>query len=165
MVLRGHIKGTALKLHYLVLCYKMAVGKLSLEESDSGSDLKMGRVSLSLKKSKEKEASQFASPKKRERLEEAVLGVVPSNTKHSTDWAVKTFLSWVTERNIRCPDELIEDFLSCCSDAKRASYVLCLFVFEVRKQNGEHYPPSTLRSILSGLNREFARNKIRFGII
>ena len=167
MVLRGRIKGTALKPHYLVLCYKMADGKRSLEESDSGSDLKKRRVSLSLKKRKEeKEASRFASPTKRERLEEAALGVVPSNTKHSTDWAVKTFLSWVTERNIRCPDELIEeDILSCCSDAERASYVLRLFVLEVRKQNGEHYPPSTLRSILSGLNREFARNKIRFGIL
>ena len=65
MVLRGRIKGTALKRHYLVLCYKMADGKRSLEESDSGSDLKKRRVSLSLKKRKEeKEASRFASPTK-----------------------------------------------------------------------------------------------------
>ena len=92
----------------------------------------------------------MASPTKREEVEEAALGAILRNTKHSTDWAVKTFLSWVTERNIRCPDDLIEDILSCCSDAEHASYVLCLFVLEVRKQNGEHYPPSTLRSILSG---------------
>ena len=73
---------------------------------------------------------------------------------------------WVTERNIRCPDDVIEeDILLCCSDTERASYVLRLFVLEVRKQNGEHSPPSALRSVLSGLNREFARNKIRFGIL
>ena len=63
-------------------CYNMADGKRSLEESDSGPDLKKRRVSLSLKKRKEEnEASQFALPTKRERLEEAALGVVPSNTK------------------------------------------------------------------------------------
>ena len=137
MVLRGRIKGTTLKPHYLVLCYKMADGKRSLEESetDSGSDLKKRRVSLSSKKRKEeKEASRFASPTKRERLEEAALGVVPSNTKHSTDWAVKTFLSWVTERNIRCPDELIEeDILSCCSDAERASYYVLRLLLIIRQ--------------------------------
>ena len=64
--LRGLIKGTAVKPHYLVLCYKTADGKRSLEESDSGSGLKKKQDSLFLKKIKEeKEASRFASPKKR----------------------------------------------------------------------------------------------------
>ena len=36
---------------------------------------------------------------------------------------------------------------------------------EVRKADGERYPPATIRNILSGLNREMQKNKAEFSIM
>ena len=112
------------------------------------------RLSLSLKKPP-KQDKRFASPIKHELLEKAAEGVVPKNTRHSTTWSVKTFLSWVAERNERVENDKIEDDILFSTDCKRLSYhsyVLRLFVLEARKSNGESYPPSNLRNILSGIN-------------
>ena len=35
---------------------------------------------------------------------------------------------------------------------------LCLFVLETRKEDGKPYPPSTLRCLLSGVNRILQSN-------
>ena len=40
-----------------------------------------------------------------------------------------------------------------CHDAEMVSKCMRLFVPEVRKADGEPYPPSTIRGLLSGLNR------------
>ncbi len=56
---------------------------------------KKRRISLSLKN------NRFGSPTKQKELEKASEGVVPENTKCNTHWALKTFLSWVNERNTR----------------------------------------------------------------
>ncbi|XP_011408773.1 PREDICTED: uncharacterized protein KIAA1958-like [Amphimedon queenslandica] len=111
-----------------------------------------------------KNEKRFPSPIKSEALQKATEGVVPNNTKQSTRWALNTFLTWARERNKRCPDEEIDETIFCCPDAERVSHVLCLFTLEARKVDGERYPPSILRNLLSGLNREFVKNKVTFGI-
>ena len=68
------------------------------------------------------------------------------------------------ERNKRVPEQIDCDIL-CCNDPERLSNQLRLFVLEVRKMDGEKYPPGTIKSLLSGINRELAKNKADFSIM
>ncbi len=73
---------------------------------------KKRRISLSLNKKKKQEKenleiedrSRFASPIKTDDLEKAVQGVVPRNTKHSTKWAVNTFVGQRAKWTMLRPD-------------------------------------------------------------
>ena len=86
------------------------------------------------------------------------------------------FLCWLDERNKRTdvesirPNkrtdvESIQPSILSCDDANRVSYVLRLFVLEVRKGNGEKYPPATIRSLRSGLHREMGKNRVPFSFM
>ena len=69
---------------------------------------------------------------------------------------MKTFTAWREERNKLISDDPVpEDLLSCRDPFVVSKYMRCfvLVVLEARNQAGEKYPPSTIRSILSGLNR------------
>ena len=50
-------------------------------------------------------------------------------------------------------------------DADLVCKWLCRFVLEIRKTDGTRYPPATLRSLVSGLNRELQRNKAPFSVL
>uniref|UniRef100_A0A1X7V7N6 Uncharacterized protein n=1 Tax=Amphimedon queenslandica TaxID=400682 RepID=A0A1X7V7N6_AMPQE len=64
------------------------------------------------------------------------------------------------------PQELIElDILSAPTSPDCQCYILQLFALEVRKVNGDRYPPSSIRSLQSGIGRELADNKVPFNIL
>ena len=75
-------------------------------------------------------------------------GVVPANTKSSNEWALKNLRAWVSDRNARMSDEAVPDDLLACEDADILCTWVCRFAQETRKENGENYPPSTLRLLL-----------------
>ena len=52
-----------------------------------------------------------------------------------------------------------------CHDAGLACKWICRFVIETRKTDGSAFPPATLRSLVSGLNREIQRNKAPFSVL
>ena len=52
-----------------------------------------------------------------------------------------------------------------CHDAEVVSKCMRLFVLDVRKADGEPYPPSTTRGLLSGLNRVMQSNKVPFSML
>lgn len=52
-----------------------------------------------------------------------------------------------------------------CDDTQVLCKWLCCFVLETRKEDGSPYPPSTLRSLVSGLNRIIKRNNIPFSVL
>ncbi len=73
---------------------------------------------------------------------------IPENTKKKMHWAWRIFTSWFSERKTKSTailkvyndfDEFLESDLNHCSQ---------YFVAEVRKVNGEHYPPRTLKAII-----------------
>ena len=97
-------------------------------------------------------------------LENAAKGVVPANTAASTQWAVKIFESWARSRPSSSTDAVPSDLLM-SHDADLVSKWLCRFVLETRKTDGTRYPPATLRSLVSGLNRELQRNKAPFSVL
>jgi len=68
---------------------------------------KKRRLCLSLKKREPLGAtnSRFGSPTKQEVFEAAGEGVVPTNTRANTNWAVKTFKEWMEQHNAQVPDD------------------------------------------------------------
>ena len=87
-----------------------------------------------------------------ELLKKASNGVVLVNTEYSTQWAEKNFLSWLKNHNRKIPEDPVPMDLLHRHDPELVCKHLCNFVMETRKENGELYPPATIRSLLCGLN-------------
>ena len=82
-------------------------------------------------------------------------GCVPKNTVKSNEGAQRVVYNWIAERNGRtsdnapkCPRDLLENGTS-----GELNYWLSRFVTEVKKQNGDAYPPRTIHLLLAGLQR------------
>ena len=120
---------------------------------------------LSLKKKKEplKEANaRFASPTKKEVFDAASEGVVPTNTRSNTKWAVKTFTEWMEQRNERVAEDPIPHDILKLTEAAPVCKFMRLFVLETRRSDGTPYPPATLWSLVSGIQRAMQANKVPF---
>ena len=70
--------------------------------------------------------------------------LVPQNTAKMTNWELKNFNEWKTNRNKHNPADPVPDDIFNCSDPVILSSHLSRFVVETRKSTGEHYPPTTL---------------------
>ena len=98
-------------------------------------------------------------------LKKAAKGVIPKNAEISTQWAVRNFNAWATNRSIMEPTDIVpSDFLQ-SHDADLVCKLLCRFVLETRRVDGTPYPPATLRSLVSGLNRVLQSNKAPFSAL
>ena len=98
-------------------------------------------------------------------MKKAAEGVVPSNTKNYTKWAVGTFVTLFEERSkLGLSDQLDSKILS-SKDTQELSRVLRFFVIEAQKTNGQPFPPETIWNILSAINREIAKNGADFSIM
>ena len=84
---------------------------------------------------------------------------VPKNTQKNDSWAMSTLTEWMTQRNNRCSDseEKCPENLLETDNAESLSRWLSLFIIEVRKQNGNKYPPSSLYSLLCSFQRIMKR--------
>ena len=88
------------------------------------------------------------------------------NTANNSRWAENNFLAWATERNKHArvlDDEVPLDLLE-SHDADLVNKHLCRFVLETRREDGNRYPPGTLRSLVSALNRIMQANKAPFSV-
>ena len=92
---------------------------------------------------------KFASE---DELNKLTKGVISTSTTNSTRWAIKTFQLWCRERNSKEILEPVPFNLLECSDPELLKH-FARFIVEVRKTNGENYPPATLHQILSVLLR------------
>lgn len=79
-----------------------------------------------------------------EELSESAKGVVPTNTKHSTQWALRDFEQWRENRNKCVPEDPVPEELFEKTDAEVLCKWLCCYVQETRKESGENYPATTL---------------------
>ena len=101
-----------------------------------------------------KRKRRFQQPASSDVMKGLSKGHVPANTAKSTSWAQKVFLDWRAERNGRsdsdeqCPADLLDK-----CDVSKINYWLARFVVEVRRQDGQPYPPKTIHLILAGLQR------------
>ena len=102
------------------------------------------RLSLTLKRPAthvQKPPQRFSLLTSEEDFRCAAKGVIPLNPKSSTKW---TLCNLMTSRNSNRDDKVPENLLP-CPDAEVVCKWLCLFVQEMQKQNGEQYPPATIR--------------------
>ena len=100
-------------------------------------------LSLSLKKtSKEGNCSHFASPTKPDDLTKGAEGIIPVNTKQSTNQVLHALLSGIEQGNERMKEQ-IETDISSSDDQERLWYTLRLLVMEAQKVDGEKYPLSS----------------------
>ena len=88
----------------------------------------------------------------------AAKGVVPLNMKVTNEWTLRNLRSWMETCNISV--ETVSDDLLSCDDAEVVCKWLCRFVQEARKENGENYPLSTIRSLLSAFQKVMHCNKV-----
>ena len=109
-------------------------------------DIPKKRLKLSLSKK-----NRYAYIQKEE-METIRKGYVPPNTEKNTKWALKCFNEWRYARNEKssekCPDDLLEEQ---CPEA--LDRWLSTFIAEVRRVDGDQYPPRTIHQLLSGVLR------------
>lgn len=93
-------------------------------------------------------------------LEEVKSSSVPKNTARCTKWAYNIWLEWSKQRKIQntalreeWPDELLT------ATPTRLDYWLSKFVIEVRRNDGQPYPPNSLYNITCGLLRYIRQTK------
>ena len=80
-------------------------------------------------------------------------GFVSRNTEANTQWAVRTFKSWMEWRSTEKPQDPVPEEILSSEDAQVLNKIMALSVIEVRKLDGSKYPTSTLNMLLSGLKR------------
>ena len=99
-----------------------------------------------------KKKARFNTVSTNSEIEEISKGYVPVNTKRNTSWSMKVFSEWRSARDgdEKCPSDLFEN--------PTTGYWLPRFINEVRRTDGEPYPPRTINQILAGLQRYMLDN-------
>ena len=106
------------------------------------------RLKLSLKHNHERFSLATS-----EEVEAAKKPIVPPNTTKSTDWAVRVFRSWVTQRNERLPGDKCPEDILLTDDHEFLCQWLCVFASETRKEDGSQYTPRSIAQMFAGLQR------------
>ena len=82
---------------------------------------------------------------------------IPKNTKKSTNWATTVWIDWTEYRRMAAEEDADESELPSALinqlTKTELNYWLSHFVLEVRRRNGDCYPPNTLYQICCGLQR------------
>ena len=104
--------------------------------------------------------SRFGNPVTNETLDSIKRSAIPMKTRQSTLWAVNVWKAWAKQRKCIEDDEkkylLYDNILD--MSVESLSFWLSKFVIEVRKENGEEYPPDSIYSICCGLQRHLRTN-------
>ena len=82
------------------------------------------------------------------------------NTTKSTMWAVHAFYAWLGEHNEQCADNQCPAEILCMDDMSLLCHWLCIFVKELRRENGEPYTPRSISMLLCGLQRFINSKKL-----
>ncbi len=81
---------------------KPSLLKENADPAADGEDSGKKCLRLSLPKKSKPVPRELFSFVSSEEVEAAKKAIVPKNTKKCTDWSVRTFRSWLTQRNERC---------------------------------------------------------------
>ena len=107
---------------------------------------------LSLKgKEKVRSEDHFSEVTTDEALAELSKGYVPPNTEKNTGWAMRVFEQWQESR--RAQGNPVPEIFQKPYNCSALSHWLALFVTEVRKTDGERYPPKCIYQLLCGILR------------
>ena len=108
---------------------------------------------------------RFSKPVSLPEREKVGKGVVPENTDASTQWALRNFNEWAANRCSVVPNDPVPKDLLASHNADLVCKWLCRFLIETRKTDGSVYPPSSLRSLICGVNRILQNNQAPFSVV
>ncbi|XP_066285874.1 transcriptional regulator QRICH1-like [Branchiostoma lanceolatum] len=139
--------------------------KPTLKTEDTGAS-SSSQFTTSTDPRNDSSSTRYASPMSTAMIQEKVKGRVPKATQRSTKYGTTVWNDWALNRNQRLSNfntvlgEVSEPFIIVPTELKHASHAemdfwLTKFIFEIRKIDGEPYPPATLYSLVSGLMRHF----------
>ena len=136
--------------------------------ADEGDDFQLQPLArkkrTAAKSSEPAKRKRFAEPATSAEFEKLSAGVIPKNTQKNEQWALRAFNEWIQERNKRCEDKCPESILE-TENAECLAKWLSPFTIEVRKKDGERYPPATIHMLSCALQRIMRRcNKQPFDI-
>ena len=94
---------------------------------------------------------RFAAPVTSNAVQQSKDAAVPERTRRDTEWCIKLWNLWSSQRPCTSTDTAIPPITALNNE--QLQHWLCRFVLEVRKVNGQHYPPATLHHIISGVMR------------
>lgn len=76
---------------------------------------------------------------------------IPQSTKDKVKWSINLFRNWHENWKVRM-DDILKVYKSIDEmDSNDLNYCLQYFIPEIRKVNGEKYPPRTLKEIVAGI--------------
>ena len=108
-----------------------------------------------MESSKSPRKTRFRKPVSPRSMERICKGAVPTNRKKVMSWAFHVFEEWRKQCNeaAKMPDE--KCLLKLLEEPKPRSLNCWLsrFVLELRRADGNPYPPSSISNILAGLYR------------
>ena len=114
--------------------------------------------------------SRFSDPVTVGDVENVRVSGIPGKTRAQTSWCTGVWAEWA-EARMRLPaadeeesrHELLPDF--CTMPVESMKFWLCKFVLEVRRADGEYYPPDTLCAICSCIHVWFGSHVSSFIIL
>ena len=98
----------------------------------------------------------FAKPKTEKEVAQAKLTAIPAKTLTDTIYCFGVWKEW-TQNRLDTLGEGIPPIEQ--TEPSVLSKCLCNFIFEVRKKNGEEFPPKTLHHLISGIQRYARMNE------
>ena len=101
--------------------------------------------------------SRFAPPMSDSEVQQAKTFAVPKRTKKDTAWCISLWEQWRKARNSRSKEQVPADICTLAT-SQLLQYWLSRFVLEVRKKDGQEYPPDTLYHIVCGIMRFLRQN-------
>lgn len=93
---------------------------------------------------------RFGKALSERQLQDAVANRVPANTKKSTSWGYTVWMEWCNARDIK--ETIVE------MGENRINELMAHFVQEVRRKDGNEYPPGSLTSIVAAVQRYLREN-------
>ena len=96
-------------------------------------------------------SSRFTLPKSDKDVAEARATAVPKNTR-TIEWAVNVWKAWTSNRREICHAFDCPPHLYLCTN-EEYNHWLSKFVLEIKRADGQLYPPSTLYSICCEIQR------------
>ena len=97
----------------------------------------------------------FAKPKTEEEVAQAKLSAIPAKTLTDTNYCIGVWMDWTQHRLATLGENILPKEQMTLPDLEKR---LCNFIFEVRKKNGDEFPPKTLHHLISGIQRHLRMN-------
>ena len=99
-------------------------------------------------------SARYGLPLSEPQLEQLRINGIPEKTRVQTEWGVRVWKDWASERNSKSAmlASIPIDFVEAARIEQLEAY-LCYFVTEIRRKNGQEYPPQSLYQLCCSLQR------------